>query len=687
MRLKFINNAFSGGILSPEIHGRKDYTKTPIGLADAENMVVEPTGAISNTAGTLFLNATKDKTKNSYLLEFTFNRHQAYAMEFGENYIRFYRDKALLVTGGSTPVEVVTTYAAADIPEIRYTQDKNKFYLTHEDYPPRVLTRISDTSWTIADMVFQPTVEQPASFSLAKTGTPVISFDWVYTVSSVNKNSEESMPLANQSITADIELLDTPITVTITKAVDESDIKHYRVYRKKGIYLYLVGIVDADGSATYDFKDTGLTADETESVTEPFTEFGSAGNYPRAVGFYNQRLWLGGTTNDPNIIWGSRIKQYENFTNTPLLNANEAIKKELNSGEVNKISHFTTKDDLLACTDGRIWRIKGTSNDDLVAYIESDIGASDVRPITTRKSMLFLESNETTISDFVYEHTVGGYDGERLDTLVRTLFDGYTITDIAYQDSPHGVIYALRSDGVLLAMTYLKKQNIYAWTKGIVPDGEIESICALNKSQADEVYLVVKRNIDGTDERYVEVMQSQLSNLEDVENSWYVHSGLQYSGAATTTITGLDHLEGEKVVALCNGDVIDDLTVISGAVTLPREYTLVTVGLPVTSYIETINIDLDIKGGTTVGMARKITEIVLSIFRTRGIWTGEKGKDVTERRSTAAGDIGVEIPVESDKIKAPIEGSHAKEKSIRVEHRAPLPFKLLNITYDMDFGK
>lgn len=129
----------------------------------------------------------------------------------------------------------------------------------------------------------------------------------------------------------------------------------------------------------------------------------------------------------------------------------------------------------------------------MAAYIESYTGSSGIRPFATRKSILYIDSSLNTVSNFVYSYELNGYSGQNLDILARDLMDGYVIRDISYRDTPYGVMYAVRSDGVLLGLTYLREENIYAWHMHTTKDGFFRSICSVDQDENDLVYCAVER--------------------------------------------------------------------------------------------------------------------------------------------------------------------------------------------------
>ena len=736
--------SFAAGIISPELASNIELRKQGLGMLQGNNLLVTSSGTLSKRPGTQHIASTKGGVCR--LIPFVFNRAQGYALEFGENYIRFFRDGGQLISAPSTPVEVATTYTAAELDEIRFTQSADVLYLTHPNHPPAKLTRITDTNWSLDDIIFVPDVEQVLNLALSHTGSITVSFDWEYTVTCVNDLGQEGQPVASETITADIDLADTPITVAWDAPADPSEVKEFRVYRKEGIYFYLVAIVEEDGSANYSKVDSGLQTDNTVSPPENFTDFTGAGNYPTACGFYQQRLVFGGTDNDPNTIWMSRIGDFENFTSTPANASNEALKLKLDSGQVNKISHFKTFDDLICFTEGDIWRIKGTPNVDLLAYVESTIGVSEVDPIKTRKSLLFLEGSKNTVSDFIYSDRVAGYDGNDLGAFSSILFDGYEIKDFTFSDAPEGRLFAPRDDGKMLTLTYLKSQDIAAWTI-LDTDGNFESVCTVEKSKFDEVYVVVNRN----GSRFVEIFKQGLLPTEDAKTGWYVDAGTQYNGQKTTeivitagavvsavdvfaasnvgdniridetdyeiltytdpknvtvtsdltvttsdwiltadTFSGLDWLANKTVVALCDGNVKTDLTVDgSGVLTIEDGCGLVTIGLQYEALMETVPVNtISNNFGSSLSRYKRDIKLFVDLYRTRGIeWkTSMEGSEYQALREQNAQFLNSEVPLRSGKTKLDLPNSNQLDGTVFIKNDLPLPFNILNVTMVVDIG-
>lgn len=517
-------------------------------------------------------------------------------------------------------------------------------------------------------------------------------------------------------------------TVSIYRRPSES--KHYQKIQD----LKYNG---ADASVT--LVDRGLTADETASPPEEFTDFGGVGNYPTACGIWNQRLLLGGTNNDPNTMWFSRILDYENFTSTPLLNEDESWKRELAEGEVNQISHFKTSGILIVFTTGNIWQVDGFTRNTLTAEVSSSIGSAIVDPTKTRKSILYLEENGNTISDFMYVRDVLGYDGNRLDLFARILFRGYTVRDLALSSAPDNRLYAVRSDGALLCLTYLKTQSLAAWSY-LYTDGDFESICVIPKQNFDDIYVVVNR--DGT--RMLELLKHTLLPTEDVVDSWYVDSALQYNGAQTmqldivdTTATaasaifaatnvddkiivdgteylitsytsttevevedngdvsttdwvltadvfsGLTHLAERTVSCLCDGDEKEVTVSAGGVAEFDETYSIIVIGLPYDVELETISTNIVTKNsGSTIPNSRRLVKFYIDLYGSRDVeWkTSLEGDDWQPLPQVDSLEMNEELDLISGKFDLPLISNNDLENTVFIRNVSPTPLNITNVT-------
>lgn len=148
-----IINSFNTGEMSPLLQGRTDITKYYSGCQILENCVVLSHGGTQRRPGSRFIAAAKDSATAVRLVPFEFSSEQAYIIEFGNIYSRFYRDGGQILDGASI-VEIVTPYLTADLFQLQFVQSADTMYIVHPTYAPRTLTRTSHVDWTLATIDF-----------------------------------------------------------------------------------------------------------------------------------------------------------------------------------------------------------------------------------------------------------------------------------------------------------------------------------------------------------------------------------------------------------------------------------------------------------------------------------------------------------------------------------------------------
>ncbi|WP_256753508.1 hypothetical protein [Mesorhizobium sp. Mes31] len=165
-----VQDVFTRGEISPRLHARASLDFYRAALSKCENFVTLPHGGIRKRGGTYFAGEVKVSARKTRLVPFIFSADQAYALEFGDQYIRVYAYGARVGT-----VEVASPYLEADLFELTYVQSADQMWITHRDYPPKVLTRTAHTSWTLTDFLFldgpyDPINETATTLQPASTG-------------------------------------------------------------------------------------------------------------------------------------------------------------------------------------------------------------------------------------------------------------------------------------------------------------------------------------------------------------------------------------------------------------------------------------------------------------------------------------------------------------------------------------
>ena len=417
----------------------------------------------------------------------------------------------------------------------------------------------------------------------------------------------------------------------------------------------------------------------------------SANGYPRAVTFFEQRLFFAGTSSEPQTVWSSITADFENFGFSNPSQDTDGLVYTLDAQQVNAIQWMRTTSFIVAGTSHGEWKMFSGSNQDamtprsIFAKEQTFFGSSEpgLLPPTIDNSLLFVKRGSQSVIDlFLSPEKIEGLDGRDLIILSSHLLDGFNINEWAYASLPDRVLWSVRDDGTLLGFTFMKEQEVTAWHRHVT-NGSYESVAVVSSISTDETYFIVEREIDGTPRRYVEILQERITD-ETTFDYFFVDSGLTYSGIAATTISGLDHLEGEDVAVLANGEVVEGKTVENGEITLTNEATLVHVGLPYTSDLETLNVETGDQGGATQGKKKIVGAVTLHLEKTRGAKVGPDASSLNEMMFSEEADGENPPALFTGKKEISFKDNYRKEKRVFIRQDAPLPITVLSIIPEIE---
>jgi len=321
---------------------------------------------------------------------------------------------------------------------------------------------------------------------------------------------------------------------------------------------------------------------------------------------------------------------------------------------------------------------------------QSGQGVRPIQPIPVSDRIFFTQRSGRKIYDAIYSVTSEKYEGTdqtaRAEHITRS-----GVIDMMYQQDPYGVIWCALKDGSLIGYTFKASQEVFAWHRHpIGGDGQVESVQSIPSPDGlrDDLWLIIKRTINGVTRRYVEVMMAETENCDCVTDSFYVDSGATYDGSPVTTITGLSHLEGETVKVLADGSVHPDRVVQAGIIQLQREASTVQVGLGYRRRLSPMRIEAGSANGTAQTKSKRSNRIGFRFLDTVGCKVGPSLDDLKEiqfRSSNMAMDEP--IPLFSGDKLVKWNGGYDSNHYIEVVQDDPLPITLVAIypqvtTYD-----
>lgn len=656
---------FTGGELSPRLDGRNDIAKYNSGCKTLENMIVYPHGSASRRSGTQFVAEVKDSTKKTRLISFEFSTIQTYILEFGDQYIRFYKDNGQILSGGSA-YEIASPYLEAELFDIKFAQSADTMYICHPNHQPRKLTRTGHTNWVLTNDVI---INGPFMDHNVETTTLQASHKVVGATTTVTASSTTGINVNQGFLSTDVGRL-----IHISSG-------HLKITSVTSTTV-VVGTVIKDLSTVLATTDFALGS------------FSDTTGYPSCVTFFEQRLVFAATIAQPQTIFFSRSADYENFDDKyhETVADDDAIVYTIASNQVNAIRFLTATRTLIIGTAGGEFAVNGGGTGEAITPTnilinkQSNHGAANVDGIAVGNATLFLQRAKRKIRELAYNFDVDGYTAPDLTILAEHVTES-GITQMAYQEEPNSIVWCVRTDGQLLGFTYQREQQVTAWHRHIFGgsfgsgNAVCESVEVLPTDSSEyQVWVIVKRTINGVTKRYVEYLHNLDFDETDDTSFNYLDSQLAYDGSATTTISGLDHLEGEEVSVLANGATHPNKTVSSGAITLDRSSTKVKVGLPYVSLLQTMRIDAGSQNGTSQSKTKRIYEITARLYESIGIEIGpdlDNMERIPFRSSANPMDSGVNVFTGDKDIE--FRGNYETDGFIFVRQNQPLPLTVLSL--------
>lgn len=676
MPVSLLKTSFTGGEWAPSLYGRTDLQKYASACRTMKNFIIHPHGGASNRAGTQFIHEVKDSSAKTRLIPFQFSVTQSYILEFGNQYIRFYKDGGIILSG-SVPYEITTTYLTADIPLLKFVQSADVLYVTHPTYPPRKIGRTAHTSWTITTITFQASILPPTGLSCAGTGTN-------YVVTTISATTGE------ESIASSVE--DGAATNALTWSA-VTDAEYYNIYKEISAGSGTYGWIGKANNRSFTEPVATITPDETKQPPTGYNPFNATNKYPGCAMFHEQRLLFARTNTQPQTIWGSVTGSFESMNKTSPSQDDDSYEYTINARQVNEIRFLLPLQELIVGTASGEWTMSAGSQQSAITPSAIQIknqtywGVSHLAPLTMGNSAIFIEGSGDMIRDLVYSLEADGYAGNSLTILANHLFEDKKIVDWCYQQHPDSIVWCVMDDGDLIGMTYYREQQVVGWHHHET-DGEFESIASISTGEGvDEVYAIVKRTIGGATKRYVEKFAKRITD-NDVEQCFFLDCALTYNSTPATTFSGLAHLEGKTVYAYADGSVYTGLTVTSGAVTLPVASSIVYIGLPYTCQIETLDFDMPTQTGNTIqDKLRNVRSVVLRLKNTRELFVGPSSDRLYEIPFRTTELWGEPTNLFSGDKEVFIDSGDGRSTRVIIQTNNPVPITVLSLTARVEYGE
>lgn len=670
---------FSKGELSPRIEGRPDLAAYFEGGKTVENFVIMRQGGLERRFGTRFVAEVKDSSKDTIILPFEASVNDAFIIEIGDLYTRFYKNKAQLQVA-SIPVELVAPYSEAQLRSIHFTQSVDVLFMFHEAFRQRRISRISDTNWAINVITATPppSFEKDTDISLGATLTlgatsglnilatasagvflagdvgraivvgvgrgNIITFtdasnvriDIIDPFASVGPIASGQWLLKLSPQTTLDPNIKAPIGALVTLVSGVAAFRNEDVGKFITIYGGLIEITVRDsntqvkGIIRSELK-SATTADPAAAPAGAWTleveSWSIANGFPRTGEFFQGRLVVASTPAQPTTWWLSASDDFNNFAVG--ISADRAIEYTVASRKLNRIEWLADRTDLFFGTSGAELRAQsGKANEafggDIIPLVTgfTTNGSAPIQSSVVANRILYIDRSRRKIFDILFDFNVDNYDSIEITTISEHITEGgIRLGPTAFARRPDPRLYFVREDGTLIVLTYFHQEKVIGFSR-IVTDGTFAAVAVIphpagTSLHNDEVWVVVKRTINGSVKRYIEVLEDNHESL--INRSWkslQTDCAIVYRGAPITIVTGLSHLEGKTVQVVADGGFRGTKVVSSGQITLTETASEVEVGLPFTSKVVTMR--PGIPGIMIEGLPRSWDKIFVRLLNTVG---------------------------------------------------------------------
>lgn len=664
-------------------------TMTVFEISDEAPAVFTVTGHSFNVGDRLFLQYTGDKLLDGdfYTVSAVDVNTLTLIDRWGVPVDRVGRP--VLYAGQVTKDYVVTTpYTADQIGAVNIAQDQATGYVLHRAHAPRRLVRTAPDNWSLTAETFTPDAVTPtgvtATAAVAVGVTVPVTYR--YKVAAIMAdNGEESLPSTAATCDNDLSIAGNKNEVAWSTVAGAA---RYVVYKEdNGVYGFIAGTTGLT------ITDENITADLSDGPQEPRNPFTGAGNYPGVGTFFEQRLWLASTANNPAGVWASQSVNPRNFQISSPLKESDAITFRIRANKVQQIEALVPSEQLLLFTRSGEWTTRGGDDQGYLTPLNPVLrqrayrGSTAVQPVLAGDFVVHVQRGGTALRDFGLSREVASTD---MTLLAKHLIRRTAIVAVAYQQKPDSIVWVVTGDGRLLALTYMLEHDIWGWSRmEIGGNGFVEGVTVVAEDDDDAVYLQVRRSINGGPVRYIERLDT--SETEHILEAHYLDAGrkivLDIPG---NEVTGLFHLEGQRVSCLIDGNVFHNLPVQQGRIELPNAATYVSVGLPYTARLRTLDLDIGAvrELGSMLGRHKTATEIRLRVEDTRGIFVSHEHPDrANEYKQRAAEAWGEAIQLYTGDIAVTPEADWTTGGEVVVEQREPLPAVLNGLLVDWEFGE
>lgn len=598
-------------------------------------------------------------------------------------------------------LELATPFQTGELFDIRRAQSADVLYLCHPSHPVMKLSRRGHTTWSLTEVDFED--------------GPYLEIDAGSTTLSASATTGLGVTLT-ASATAGVNGGDGFKPTDIGRLIRKGNGTDWG-------YAVIVGHVSATqvtADVKRDFPATAAHKDWRLGAWSATT------GYPSVVNFHEQRLCCANSPRDPDKYWMSQSGDFENMRPDSDKSAggvevqdDDALDYRISSDQVNAIQWIRSAQSFAIGTLGGEWLAK--SDGPVLTPIDVDTkqqtttGSAFVDPVQVDNAILFSQRGRRQLREFAFNFEADGFRSPDMTILSDHILRS-RVCEIAFASAPDSLVCCVREDGRIGILTYKREQDVVGWGRWVLggrvgtANAVAESVAVISgadgggqiydSSERDEIWVVVKRTIDGVTQRYIEVQEQGFEGpdrndylteeaylaalLTAQKDAFYLDSGVTYAGAATSVVSNLAHLEGETVKILADGAVHADRVVAGGSVTLDAPASKVHVGLGFSHDLEPLKFDVGNPAGSAIAKDKRIRRVSLVLLETGALRIGASRNSIRAEALREVKDLmDTAVPLFTGEFEAEIEGDFEADPRFVIRGDDPTPITVLAIVPDL----
>lgn len=650
-RVTLERNSFAAGELDPLMAVRSDTAFWQSGAERLLNWRLRATGGAQTRPG---LRLVRELTFASglapivpRLIPFVFREDQTYLLAFADGWLEIYD-----ADGEQLQVLTGMPWTLARLDQLTWAQLGDTMIVCQHTMRPQIIRRVSATEFTVGALVFESNEAATRRFQPYHAYEP------------------PSVSLTPSATSGAITL-----TTSADVFVDGHDNAIVRYRGREILITEVVGPREAQGTVRETLPGTGATTDWDEQA------FSQARQYPAAVAFYENRLWLGGGYRCPSHFWASRSNAWFNFELGT--DDDDAIAERISHPtKMPRIRYFVGGRQLVIGTDCGGYYVpssetKPVTPSSIAPRLQTSFGWARVQPRTFDGGLLYVQLGGRAIRDFVWSDQAQQYVSPSVSLLASHIVVEPVDLDIVDDSTwgPEQYAFAVLADGTLAVLHSIRDEQVLAWTPWRT-DGRIRRVCCVE----GQVFVVVERR------RFDDITVATLERFEPgllVDEAVTREADDDASGAGVWTFDGLAAHRGLTLQAIAGGTPIGAVTIPEdGVVTIvdpPMPAPTLTVGRRIDTLLRTLPPDLrDRNGGSIRGRRVSVARAIVTVDRAQGFVVNGEAAPMA-----FTGDSGERPPLTGDIEFRPLGWDGGQ---ITIETPLPADVTVLGVTVDVAVG-